>query len=158
MLSIEMIKSFIEYHIDMTRRVWDAINEITDEQFLADDVYSRGSIRNLMVHLASTDRRWLAGLKNLEDVGHLTLDDYSTRVSARETFESTAKDLSEYASTLTADALNNPTDKVEQPQWQILLHLVNHGTDHRATVLQQLNEFGVDTFAQDFIIWLWERK
>lgn len=157
-MSVEMIQLFIEYHIDMTRRVWDAIDEITDEQFLADDVYSRGSIRNLMVHLASTDRRWLAGLKNLEDVGHLTLEDYSTRASARETFESTAKDLAEYSATLTEEALNNPTDKVEQPQWQILLHLVNHGTDHRATVLQQLNEFGVETFAQDFIIWLWEKS
>ena len=157
-MELELIKTFIEYHIDMTRRVWDAINEITDEQFTADDAYSRGSIRNLMVHLASTDRRWLAGLKNLEDVGHLTLEDYTTRASARETFESAAKDLAEYVSTLTTDALNNPTDKVEQPQWQILLHLVNHGTDHRATVLQQLNEFGVKTFPQDFVIWLWERK
>ena len=66
-MELELIKTFIEYHIDMTRRVWDSINQITDEQFLADDAYSRGSIRNLMVHLASTDRRWLAGLKNLED-------------------------------------------------------------------------------------------
>ena len=157
-MELELIKTFIEYHIDMPRRVWDAINEITDEQFLTDDVYSRGSIRNLMVHLASTDRRWLAGLKNLEDVGHLKFEDYTTRASARETFENMAKDLAEYVSAITEDALNNPTDKVEQPQWQILLHLVNHGTDHRATVLQQLNEFGVKTFPQDFVIWIWERK
>jgi len=157
-MSVEMIQLFIEYHIDMTRRIWDAINEITDEQFLADDAYSRGSIRNLMVHLASTDRRWLAGLKNQVDVGHLTLEDFPTRASARETFESMAKDLTEYTSTLTEDVLSNPTEKVEQPQWQILLHLANHGTDHRATVLQQLNELGIETFPQDFVIWLWERK
>ena len=157
-MSVEMIQLFVDYHIDMTRRVWDAINEITDEQFLADNAYSRGSIRNLMVHLASVDRRWLAGLKNQEDVGHLTLEDFPTRASAREAFESTAKDLTEYASTLTEDVLSNPTEKVEQPQWQILLHLANHGTDHRATVLQQLNELGVETFPQDFVIWLWERK
>jgi uncharacterized damage-inducible protein DinB len=43
--------------LEITRRVWDTIREIADEQFLADDAYSRGSIRNLMVHLASTDRR-----------------------------------------------------------------------------------------------------
>jgi uncharacterized damage-inducible protein DinB len=157
-MSVEMIQLFIEYHIDMTRRVWDAINEITDEQFLADDAYSRGSIRNLMVHLASTDRRWLAGLKNLEDVGHLKFEDYTTRAQVREVFENAAKDLADYISTLTEDVLNNSTNKVEQPQWQILLHLVNHGTDHRATVLQQLNEFGAKTFPQDFVIWLWERK
>jgi uncharacterized damage-inducible protein DinB len=54
-MELELIKTFIEYHIDMSRRVWDSIQQITEEQFLADDAYSRGSIRNLMVHLASTD-------------------------------------------------------------------------------------------------------
>jgi hypothetical protein len=37
-------------------------------------------------------------------------------------------------------------------------HLVNHGTDHRSTVLQKLTEFGAPTFDQDFIIWMWSRK
>lgn len=157
-MELELIKTFIEYHLDMTRRVWDSINEITDEQFLADDAYSRGSIRNLMVHLASTDRRWLAGLQNLEDVGHLKFEDYTTRAQAREVFENVAKDLVDIASTLTEADLNSPNDKINQPRWQVWLHLVNHGTDHRATILQQLNEFGVETFAQDFVIWLWERK
>ena len=83
-MELELIKTFISYHIDMSLRVWESINQITEEQFLADDAYSRGSIRNLMVHLASTDRRWLAGLKNLEDVGHLKFEDFSTRAQTRE--------------------------------------------------------------------------
>lgn len=157
-MKLELIQLYIEYHIETTRRVWDLIDTITDEQFVAGDEYSQGSIHNLMVHLASVDRRWLAGLKNLEDVGHLKQEDYRTRESAREAFENVAKDLSDYISTLTEEALNKPTDKVDRPQWQILLHLVNHGTDHRATVLQQLAELGVKTFPQDLVIWLWERK
>lgn len=157
-MKLDLIQLYVTYHVDMTRRVWDLIDTITDEQFLAVDEYSQGSIRNLMVHLASVDRRWLAGLKNLEDVGHLKQEDYLTRVTAREAFENVAKDLSEHVSTLTEEALNKPTDKVEQPQWQIFLHLVNHGTDHRATVLQRLNELGIETFPQDLVMWLWERR
>jgi len=157
-MELELIKTFIEYHLDMTRRVWDSINQITEEQFLADEAYSRGSIRNLMVHLASTDRRWLAGLKNLEDVGHLKFEDYSTRTQARETFENVAKDLAEYSKTLTEADLNSPNDKVLEPRWQVILHIINHGTDHRSTVLQRLHEFGAPTFDQDFIMWLWSRK
>ncbi|HEX9840474.1 MAG TPA: DinB family protein, partial [Anaerolineales bacterium] len=64
-MSAEMIRTFVEYHIDMTRRVWDSIHRITKEQFIANDSYSRGSIRNLMVHITRTDQRWLMGLKNL---------------------------------------------------------------------------------------------
>ena len=157
-MKLDLIHLYVEYHIETTRRVWDLIDTITDEQFLADEIYSHGSIRNLMVHLASVDRRWLAGLKNQEDVGHLKQEDFLTRSAARDAFERVAKDLGEHVSTLTEDALNKPTDKVDRPQWQILLHLVNHGTDHRATVLQRLNELGVKTFPQDLAIWLWERK
>ena len=157
-MELDLIKTFIAYHIDMTRRVWDSIDQITEEQFLADDAYSRGSIRNLMVHLASTDRRWLAGLKNADDVGHLKFENYQTRAAAHEAFETVAKDLADYASTLTEADLNSPNDKIQEPRWQILLHIINHGTDHRSTVLQRLHEFGAPTFDQDFIMWLWSRK
>ena len=157
-MSLQMIKTFIEYHIDMTRRVWTSIEQITDEQFLADDTYSRGSIRNLMVHLTSTDRRWLSGLKKGPDVGHLRFEDYQTRAAARELFESMAEDFSDYLNLVTEEELDQKPPEFTHPSWAVLLHLVNHGTDHRSTVLQKLAEFSAPTFDQDFIIWLWSRK
>ena len=157
-MELELVKTFIEYHIDMTRRVWESIDQITEEQFLADDAYSRGSIRNLMVHLASTDRRWLAGLKNLPDVGHLKFEDYSTHADVQQVFEQVATDLSEYANSLTAEELDQNPNDLSNPRWVVILHIINHGTDHRSTVLQRLHELGAPTFDQDFIMWLWSRK
>ena len=161
MLSVELFKTFIEYHIDMSRRVWDSIDRISEEQFLADDAYSRGSIRNLMVHLASTDSNWLAGLKNIpeeEDPPRRNYEDYRDRTSVRAFCDATAKDLTDYAETLTeADLGENPMD-IKNPRWQVLLHIINHGTDHRATVLQKLHEFGAPTFDQDFIMWIWSKR
>jgi uncharacterized damage-inducible protein DinB len=157
-MSVELIRTFIEYHIDMTHRVWDSIDQITEEQFLADDAYSRGSIRNLMVHLASTDRRWLSGLKNGPDVGHLKFEDYPTRIAARELFEAVAKDFSNYINAATEEDLNQKPPEFTHPSWAVLLHLVNHGTDHRSTILQKLTELNAPTFDQDFIMWLWNKK
>ncbi len=157
-MNLDLVRTFIEYHIDMTRRVWDSIEHITDEQFLADDPYSRGSIRNLMVHIISTDRRWLSGLKNGPDVGHLTFDDYPTRKKAQDLFESVAKDFSAYITTVTQEELDQTPPEFTNPRWAVLLHLVNHGTDHRSTILQKLTVFGAPTFDQDFIIWLWKNK
>jgi uncharacterized damage-inducible protein DinB len=54
--------------------------------------------------------------------------------------------------------LDQKPPEFTHPRWAVLLHLVNHGTDHRSTVLQKLTEFGAPTFDQDFIIWLWSRK
>jgi uncharacterized damage-inducible protein DinB len=160
-MELELIKTFIAYHLDMTRRVWDSINQITDEQFLADDAYSRGSIRNLMAHLANTDSNWLAGLKNIpeeQDAPKKKYEDYPNRASVRAFWDSTAKDVEEYAVTLTEVALNEEPVDIQNPRWQVILHIINHGTDHRSTVLQRLHEFGAPTFDQDFIMWLWSRK
>lgn len=157
-MKLDLIKLYIEYHIDTTRRVWDSIEQITEEQFLADNIYSHGSIRNLMVHLTSVERHWLAGLKNQEDVPHLQQESYDRIIKAREIFEIVSKDLANYVSSSTDDDLNKPTDKLSEPAWQILLHLVNHGTDHRAIVLHKLTELGAPTFEQDFILWLWNKK
>jgi uncharacterized damage-inducible protein DinB len=157
MSNIELVRSYIEYHCSMNRRVWESIAQISEAQFLQEDDYSRGSIRNLIVHLVSTDRRWLAGLKDLPDTGHLNFADYPSRESVRSVFEQVAKDLTDYVASLPEAELEQPSAGVPNPRWQILLHLVNHGTDHRSTVLQRLTELGAPTFDQDFILWLWSR-
>jgi uncharacterized damage-inducible protein DinB len=156
-MDLELIKTFVEYHLAMTRRVWNSIDHITEEQFLMDDAYSRGSIRNLMVHLAATDSNWLAGLKNIpevQDAPGKTLEEYSNRAIVREFWDNTAKDVAEYVETLTeAELHENPMD-ISNPRWQVFLHIINHGTDHRSTILQRLHELGAPTFDQDFIYWL----
>src|SRR5512141_2050329 len=113
-MELELIKTFVSYHLDMSQRVWESIDQISEEQFLADDAYSRGSIRNLMVHLANTDSNWLAGLKNIsenEDPPRKKYEDYPDRASVRAFWETAAKDLADYAETLTEYNLNdNPAD------------------------------------------------
>lgn len=156
--ALENIRASIEYHIDTTRQVWQSIDQLTEAQFLQDDAYSHGSIHHLMVHLASVERRWLAGLKNMPDVGHLKAEDYPDKASVRELFEQVAKDLAEYIATLSeTELLENPTN-IPISRMIVLMHIINHGTDHRATVLQKLNAFGAPSFGQDFILWLWNRK
>jgi uncharacterized damage-inducible protein DinB len=39
--------------------------------------------------------------------------------------------------------------------WQVLLHVVNHGTDHRAQMLKILHDFGVKTESQDYIFFVY---
>lgn len=155
MAAIEMVRTLIEYHIAMTRRVWDSIDQLSEQQFVADDSYSRGSIRNLMVHLTHTDLRWLTGLKNLPDPGGTMkkYEEYPDRAAVRAYWDTVAGQLNEYVQNLDEARLHeNPVD-IPGPRWEVLLHLVNHGTDHRATVLQKLQESGAPTFDQDFIIW-----
>ncbi len=154
MSSLEMIRTYVEYHVDMTRLVWDSIARISEEEFLAGDTYARGSVRDLMVQITSTDRRWLAALKNQRDVGHLRAQDYPTRETAREAFELVAKEMEEYVRWLGEGELGRNATDMPWPRWTMLLHIINRGTELRTVVLQRLAEFGVPAFDQDFILWL----
>ena len=40
--------------------------------------------------------------------------------------------------------------------WQVLLHVINHGTDHRAQLLRLLNDMGVETLYQDYIFYVYD--
>jgi uncharacterized damage-inducible protein DinB len=40
--------------------------------------------------------------------------------------------------------------------WQVLLHVGNHGTDHRAQLLRLLNDLGVKTGPQDYIFYVYD--
>jgi uncharacterized damage-inducible protein DinB len=40
--------------------------------------------------------------------------------------------------------------------WQVLLHVANHGTDHRAQLLRILHDLGVKTESQDYIFLVYD--
>jgi predicted N-acetyltransferase YhbS len=39
---------------------------------------------------------------------------------------------------------------------RVLLHVVNHGTDHRAQLLRSLHDLGLETSSQDYIFYVYE--
>ena len=72
-----------------------------------------------------------------------------------------------YISTLTNQTLLEsvryriPSRSVESQntRWEILVHLVNHSTDHRAQILSMLrNNFDIVTPEHDYIFYLWSKE
>lgn len=58
-----------------------------------------------------------------------------------------------YLAELTDDDIYQPFD-LNLEVWQVLFHVLNHGTDHRAQMLAMLNQLGVETFPQDYAFFL----
>jgi uncharacterized damage-inducible protein DinB len=56
---------------------------------------------------------------------------------------------------LFATPITEPEDDKDLIVWQVLLHVVNHGTDHRAQLLRLLNDLGVETTSQDYIFYIY---
>jgi uncharacterized damage-inducible protein DinB len=137
--------------------MWNSIMQLSDEQFVAEIDYSHGSIRNQVIHLTAVDGRWLRALLEAPSARQYSLEpvDYPTRSSAFAVWEETADALQGYVANLTERELQRIPRGLPGQVWQVLLHLVNHGTDHRAQILRALHDHGEPTFDQDWILDWW---
>jgi len=57
---------------------------------------------------------------------------------------------------LSARPIREPEEDRGLAVWQVLWHVVNHGTDHRAQLLRELHDLGAATKGQDFIFYVYE--
>jgi uncharacterized damage-inducible protein DinB len=159
----ESIRFLYEYHYWASDRMWDCIQRLTDAQFIEPIDFSMGEIRNHVVHVMSGTRRWIERLQDKSVSSHLTFADYPTRDSVKLKWDELKAETLAYINSLDEDQLDRlirwdlPQRGVSSTshRWQVLLHVVNHATDHRAQVLTLLHtHFHVETVEQDMITFL----
>lgn len=163
-MNADSIRSLYAYHIAANRRLWDeGVMALTDAQYTQDIPYSLGSVRNHLVHCVSVDQRWFARLRQVDVPERLEAADFPDRARLRETWDEVEVMMQNYVDNLTeaqaAATLRYPTGRrglTSSLAWRILVHVVNHGTDHRAQLLRMLHEFGAPTFEQDMMIYWWD--
>jgi uncharacterized damage-inducible protein DinB len=161
-MNADAFRHFYNYHFAENRKIWNHIASISFEQFNHPVDYSRGSIREQVIHLLDAEDMWFSELQNsqpLEPLAETT--DVDDRDIIRAHWDVVEKNIRAYLSTLQDDMLftkpiKEPEDDRELIVWQVLLHIANHATDHRAQLLRALHDVGVDTKYQDYIFYTYE--
>ncbi len=160
-MNADAFRHFYGYHFAENRLTWDSyITPLTHEQFTQPAAYSQGSVRDQIVHLISADNTWFSGLRGLEIPEPLNPADFEDRDAIRAYWDTVEKTMRDYLAELRDDMLfTKPFAEGEDQDlilWQVLLHVGNHGTDHRAQLLRQLNDLGVKTVSQDYIFYVYD--
>ena len=154
-MNADAFRHLYDYHFTINRSIWDrCIVPLTDEQFTRKVEYSVGSVRNHVVHMLNIDDRWFCGLRGEEIPGFLNVVYFHKRAIIRERWDGVEAKMRTYLDGLRDEMLSDQPflaiDNDPIRLWQVLLHVVNHGTDHRAQLLMLLNQIGVKTFPQDY--------
>jgi uncharacterized damage-inducible protein DinB len=154
-------RHFYNYHFAENRKIWDTyITSLSQEQFIQPVDYSHGSVRDQIVHLISADDTWFSGLRGLEIPEDLNPADFDDRKTLRAHWDTVEQSMREYLANLRDELLfEKPFAEGEDKDlilWQVLLHVANHGTDHRAQVLRVLHDLGVKTEYQDYIFYVYD--
>jgi uncharacterized damage-inducible protein DinB len=160
-MNADAFRHFYNYHFSENRKIWDSyITSLSQEQFIQNVGYSHGSIRNQIVHLMSVDDTWFRGLQGVEIPESLNPANFDDRKIIRAHWDNIEQNMRDYLSKLRDDMLfDKPFAEGEDKDlilWQVLLHVVNHGTDHRAQLLRLLNDLGVKTGPQDYIFYVYD--
>ena len=123
--------------------------------------YSHGSVRDQFIHLIGADDLWFSELQNIYPLKPYQPADHDDRKEIRLYWDSIEQRMNKYLVDLRDDMLSSAP--IEEPEddkglitWQVLLHVVNHATDHRAQMLRLLNELGAKTTYQDFIFYIYD--
>ncbi len=161
-MNANAFRHFYDYHFSENRKIWDSyITPLSYEQFTQPVAYSHGSIRDQIVHLIGADDMWFSELRGVQPLEPLPPAEQDDRKIIRAHWDRVESSMRDYLAGLRDDTLfDRPIKEPEEDQvlivWQVLLHVVNHGTDHRAQLLRLLNDLGVKTISQDYIFYIYD--
>jgi uncharacterized damage-inducible protein DinB len=160
-MNADAFRHFYNYHFAENRKIWDShITPLSHEQFTQNVNYSYGSVRDQIVHLMNCDDGWFSELRGVEPSQPVPAADFDDRKIIRAHWDRVEQGMREYLAELRDEMLfekpiKEPDEDKNLIVWQVLLHVANHGTDHRAQILRYLNDLGVKTSYQDYIFYVY---
>ncbi len=152
-MNTTIFSQLYDYHFAENRKTWNwYINDLPQQQFTQKSDYSLGSVRTHLVHLMDVEDAWFSGLRGEEPSNFSNPLHFDDRKKLRSAWDIVEENIRSYLSELRDDMLFDKPMEGEDKDlmiWQVLMQVLNHGTDHRAQILGFLHDMGVKTGPQD---------
>ncbi len=158
-VSAETLRSHVNYSAWASRLLVDSAAQLSEEELTRDFKTSDKCVLGTLVHVFAADRVWLDRLESRPKQAFTSDSDYSLRVLQNDwpalqdrwiSWTAGLKDAMVHDVLRYTDLRGN---QWEQPIWQIVLHVVNHGTHHRGHVSGFLRALGRTPPACDLIFY-----
>ena len=156
-MTIEEIRLLYDYNAWANRRSLDACAPLAAEQFSKQIASSFPSVRETLLHIMHAEwlwlERWLGRSPSGPPPGEI-----ADLAAVRLRWNTVESDLLRYVRGLTAADLdrvvhyrNTKGHAFSNPMWQMLQHLINHGTYHRGQIVTLLRQLGAAPLSTDLI-------
>ena len=156
------IQELFDYNAWANDRVLRAAGRLSPEQFTAPAQASFGSLRGTLVHLLSAEWTWrMRCSAGISPDALLDEASFPTFAVLQARFAHEAQQMHDFVAGLDDAALDGRVrytstrgTPFETPLWQVLLHVVNHGTQFRSEAGVVLTTFGASPGDLDLIAFL----
>ena len=157
------ILTLYQYNAWANARILNTASQVTAQQFLAPASYSHGGLRGTLVHVLFAEWIWRARWEGISPTEGPIPEDFPTLESLRERWQTEERALMAFVENVDEQKLDGVVhysrtggEPRENILWHLMLHLVNHGTQHRSEAAIMLTDFGHSPGDIDFITYLRE--
>jgi uncharacterized damage-inducible protein DinB len=156
-VSADTLRLHLDYHAWASRRLLDTADKLTPAELSRDFKTSDKNVLETLAHIFGADRIWLARVKGESPTTLLAPEDRHLGVlieqwpAIQQRWKEWAAPLSDQNVQARIPYRDLKGNAWEQPLWQILLHVVNHGTHHRGQVSGFLRAMGHNPQPLDLI-------
>lgn len=142
-------------------RILNATANVSQEEYLAPASFPYGGLRGTLVHTLFAEWVWRQRWEGTSPTKRFLPEDFPTFESLRTRWAEEDQALISFVESLTDEKLErkfkyNSTDSQphERILWQVMAHMVNHGTQHRAETAAILTELGHSPGDLDLIVFI----
>jgi len=143
------LRTMLDYHYWARDRLLEVVEPLTPEQFTRDLGSSFKSIRDTLAHLHAAEWAWHSRWNGISPTELLPADRFSDVAAVRAAWVEIEGEIrgfvdrggDENVEKVYPFRLFNGTEG-SAPFWQMLQHLVNHGSYHRGQVTTMLRQIG----------------
>lgn len=164
-MKADAIRAMYNYNTWANERILAKVAELPGAQFVAPGSASFSSVRDTLVHTMWAQWNWLVRWRGEPNPPRPDPADYPDAATLRTRWAEIDRQTHAFVAQLDDAALdaichytNSQGAPMAYPLWQLMLHQVNHGTQHRSEVAVILTEYGHSPGWMDLILYLDEIK
>jgi len=143
------LTTMLEFHYSARDRVLEAVEKLTPEQYTRDLGSSFRSVRDTLVHLLSADSNWLKRWRGTSPTTMLDPGEYPDVATLRAAWTAQEAQIRALLASMDDESVMREMDYktldgrlLRSQLWEMIHHVVNHGTYPRGQVQTMLRQLG----------------
>ena len=136
----DQVRFMYDYDRWATRRVLDQLDGLDPEVWARENVVDERGLGGVLVHQFGAAQRWRTGSQQFDETPRPEMEPLLSVEELRRRWEAEWEVTDAWLPTLTQSFIEYVHEGV--PVWQMLLHVMNHGTQHRSEAAALLSAEG----------------
>jgi uncharacterized damage-inducible protein DinB len=164
-MNIQDILTIYDYNYWANKKILVSSAKVNQEQFGTIATFPYGGLRGTLLHILDTEWGWRALFQNIDSATDLKETEFTALAALEARWREEETAMRAYLTSLSDEDMEShlyyTTDTgVERDRilWHCLLHVVNHGTQHRSEAAALLTNYGQSPGDLDFTVFLNEYK